>query len=122
MGRIIRMQRRPTNSDAAGGTSNSTRAIGADHDRIEATITQALFMVRLYVEVLAMDEMVIKRIRQLVATQPDGVDREDSLNTMRLAFAQFEKVGQRIGYWKARLRSLLKGQLSKTAARTISEA
>jgi hypothetical protein len=122
MARIIQMQRRRTKGDAAGRAGDSIQAIRAEHDQFEATITQALYMVRLYAEILAMDETVIRRIRQLVATQSDGGDREDSLNNLRLVLVQLEKVGQRIAYWNARLRSVLKGQLSRTASRLASEA
>jgi hypothetical protein len=122
MARIIQMQRRQPNGDHVGRASDSTQAIGTSDDRFEATITQALYMVRLYAEILAMDETVIKRIRQLVATQSAGGDREDSLYNMRLVLAQLEKVGQRIAYWNARLRSLLKGELSRSASRPVSEA
>jgi hypothetical protein len=78
-------------------------------------------MVRLYAEILAMDETIIKRIRQLVATQSDSGDREGSLNNMWLVLRQLEKIGQRIAYWNARLRSLLKRELSRTASRPASE-
>ena len=115
MARISRMNRRQPESDTAGRASVSTRQTGAELVREEATLTQALYMVRLYSEILAMDETIIKRIRPLVAAQSDGGDREGSLYTMRLILAQLEKVSQRIGYWNARLRSLVKGQLSSSA-------
>jgi hypothetical protein len=117
MAQIIQMHRRQPTGDAAGRAGDSTQAKGAKNDRVEATITQALYIVRLYAEILVMDETIIKRIRQLVATQSDGGDREESLNNMRLVLAQLEKVGQRIAYWNARMGALLKRQLSSTALR-----
>jgi hypothetical protein len=121
MAQIIRLPRRQTKG-AAGRARVSTQAIRAEHVRDEATLTQALYMVRLYAEILAMDETIIKRVRQLIASQSDDDDREGSLNNMRLVLAQLEKVGQRIAYWNARLRSLLKGQLSRSGSRPASNA
>lgn len=122
MARIIRMHRRKTKGDPAGRASDSTQALGAERDRDEAMLTQALYMVRLYAEILAMDETIVKRIRQFIATQSDSGDREGSRYNMRLVLAQLEKVGQRIAYWNARMRSLLKRQLSRSASRPASEA
>jgi hypothetical protein len=78
-------------------------------------------MVRLYAEILAMDETIIKRIRQLGGSQSAESDREGNQYNMTLVLAQLDKVGQRIAYWNARLRSLLKGQLAPSASRPASE-
>lgn len=114
------MQRQRTNGDAAGRAGDSNQAMAAEDAPVEATITQALYMVRLYADIRAMDETVIKRIRQLVATQSEDGDCEGSLNTMRLVLVQLDKVGRRIAFWNARLRALER-QLSK-ASRPVSEA
>ncbi len=116
------MQRSQTKADTAGRSSVSTQPISAKHVRDEATLTQVLYMVRLYAGILAMDETIIKRIRQLVGSQSDESDRELSQYNMTLVLAELEKVGQRIAYWNARLRSLLKGQLSPSASRPASKA
>lgn len=126
MARIIPIQHSQTKADTAGRSSVSTQPISAEHVRDEATLTQVLYMVRLYAEILAeilaMDETIIKRIRQLVGSQSDESDREGSQYNMTLVLAELEKVGQRIAYWNARLRSLLKGQLSPSASRPASKA
>jgi hypothetical protein len=122
MARIIPKQRRQTKADTGDGSSVSTQPISAKHVRDEATLTQVLYMVRLYAEILAMDETIIKRIRQVVGSQSDESDRERSQYNMTLVLAQLEKVGQRIAYWNARLRSLLKRQLSPSASRPASKA
>ena len=122
MARIIPMQRRQTKADTGDRSSVSTQPISAKHVRDEATLTQVLYMVRLYAEILAMDETIIKRIRQLVGSQSAESDREGSQYNMTLVLAQLEKVGQRIAFWNARLRSLLKGQLSTSAPRPASKA
>ena len=110
------------NGDSAGRARDSALVSSAQDDRVEDTITQALYMVRLYTEILAMDETIINRIRQLVVTRSNDGDYEGGLDNMRLILAQLEKIGQRIAYWNARLRSLIKGQLSKTASRAPSKA
>ena len=79
-------------------------------------------MVRIYTEILAMDETIINRIRQLMVTQSNHGDDEGSLDNMRLILAQLEKIGRRIAYWNARLRSLIKLQLSMTATQAASKA
>ena len=122
MARIIPMQRRQTKADTGGRSSVSTQPIRAKHVRDEAALTQVLYMVRLYAEILAMDETIIKRTRQLVGSQSAESDREGSQYNMTLVLAQLEKVGQRIAYWNARLRSLLKGQLPPSASRPASKA
>src|ERR1700693_391803 len=104
MARIIKMPRQPPNGDIKSQAKDSARAGVAEKDRVEATIAQALYMVRMYAEILAMDEVIIKRIRQLATARSEDSDREDSLNNMRLVLAQLDKIGQRIAYWNARLR------------------
>ena len=79
-------------------------------------------MVRLYTEILAMDETIIHRIRQLAVKQSSDGDDEGSLDNMRMILAQLEKIGRRIAYWNARLRSILKQQLLTTASRAASKA
>lgn len=114
MARIIKMQGREPNRGTAGRTRESAHALGAEDDRVETTITQALYMVRLYTEILAMDETIIHRIRQLAVKQSGDGDDEGSRDNMRMILAQLEKIGRRIAYWNARLRSLLKRQLLTT--------
>ena len=109
MARIIKMQSR----ESAARARDSAAASGAQDGRFDATLTQALYMVRMYTEILAMDETIIHRIRQLAVKSTDG-DDEGSLDNMRLILAQLEKIGRRIAYWNARLRSLLKRQLLTT--------
>jgi hypothetical protein len=109
--RIIKLPRQPANGDVTSQTNDLAGAGAADEDRVQATITQALYMVRMYAEILAMDEVIIKRIQDLVGVQSEDVDREDSLKNMRLVLVQLEKIGKRIAHWNARLRALLKGQM-----------
>jgi hypothetical protein len=57
----------------------------------------------------------LERIRQLIVRQSDNGDREADLTNLRLILAQFERIGQRIAYWNARVRRLVEGQLSPRA-------
>ena len=68
-------------------------------------------MIRIYAEIVAMDETIIERIRQLIVTQSDDGDRDRSLDNLRLLLAQLVKVGQRLDHWNARVRALVRGQL-----------
>lgn len=120
MARIIKLPTQPANGVMPNQANDSAGAGAAEDDRVQATITQALYMVRMYAEILAMDEVIITRIRDLVGVQSEDSDREDSLKNMRLVLVQLEKVSKRIAHWNARLRALLKGQLGMTVSRPRS--
>jgi hypothetical protein len=79
---------------------------------LEDTINQAQYMIRIYAEIVAMDETIIERVRLLVGGQPDNGDRKRYLSNLRLLLLQMVKVGERIDYWNARLRKLVEEQLS----------
>jgi hypothetical protein len=121
--RIIQLQQLPLKRSAPSRRRVSCQAVGADEkdDQVEATIAQALYMVRMYAEILAMDETIIKRIRKLVAAQSEGDDRAGSVDNLRLVLAQLEKVGRRISYWNGRLRALLKGKLATLPSRRATK-
>lgn len=78
-----------------------------------AIITQAQEMIRIYAEIVAMDEIVVERSRQLLIRRSDDGDHHNDLVHMRLVLVQLEKVGERIAYWNARVRALVKEQLPK---------
>ena len=88
---------------------SSSRADAAT--RVEATITQTQYMVGIYAEILAMDKAIMERIRVVVRNSDNGA-READLSSLRVILVELEKVGQRIAYWNAHLRSLVKGQLA----------
>jgi hypothetical protein len=80
-------------------------------DRAEVAITQAQYMLGIYAEILAMDNSIMERIRQIIVRQSENGDREADLTNLRLVLAQLQKIGQRIAYWNARLRALVHVQL-----------
>jgi hypothetical protein len=77
-----------------------------------ATVTQALFMVGIYAEIVTMDQTIIERVRQLLAQQAGDGDTEAYLTNMRLVLEQLQRVGERIDYWNGRVRDLVERQLT----------
>ena len=71
-----------------------------------ATLKQALYWRQIYAEILAMEEKVLIRIRELMITQSDEGRREVELTNVPIVVAQVEKFRQRLGYWEARVRHL----------------
>ena len=71
-----------------------------------ATIKQALYWRRIYTEILAMEEKVLLRIRQLMVTQSEESRREVELTNVPVVVAQAERFRQRLGYWEARVAEL----------------
>ena len=72
----------------------------------EATMEQALYWKETYTEILAMEEKVLARIRQLMAAESAHVRREVELTNVPVVVAQAERFRQRLGYWDARVREL----------------
>ncbi len=68
-----------------------------------ATIKQALYWRQIYSEILAMEEKVLLRIRQLMLTQSVEGRREVELTNVPVVVAQAERFRQRLGYWEARV-------------------
>ncbi len=71
-----------------------------------ATLKQALYWKGTYTEILAMEEKVLARIRQLMLTQSDVARHEVELTNVPVVVAQAERFRQRLGYWEARVREL----------------
>lgn len=72
----------------------------------QATLKQALYWRQIYTEILAMEEKVLVRIRQLMLTQSDEARREVELTNVPVVVAQAERFRQRLGYWEARVRQV----------------
>jgi hypothetical protein len=75
----------------------------------EASLKQALYWRQIYTEILAMEEKVLDRIRQLMARQSEAARREVELTNVPVVVAQAEKFRQRLGYWEARVQQLEDG-------------
>jgi hypothetical protein len=72
----------------------------------DATIEQALYWQQIYAEILAMEEKVLARIRQLMGPQSEEVRREVELTNVPVVVAQVGKFRERLGYWDARIAQL----------------
>jgi hypothetical protein len=72
----------------------------------KATIKQAFYWRQIYTEILAMEEKVLVRIRQLMITQSDEGRREVELTNVPVVVAQTERFRQRLSYWEARVQQL----------------
>jgi hypothetical protein len=69
----------------------------------EATMKQALYWRQIYTEILAMEEKVLARIRELMINQSDEGRREVELTNVPVVVAHAERFRQRLGYWQARV-------------------
>ena len=72
----------------------------------DATIEQAIYWREIYADILTMEESVLARIRELMATQSTAVRREVELTNVPVVVAQAERFRQRLGYWEARVSEL----------------
>jgi hypothetical protein len=72
----------------------------------DATLKQALYWKKVYTEILAMEEKVVARVRQLMETQSDAARHEVELTNVPVVVAQAERFRQRLGYWDARVLEL----------------
>ncbi|MFI5283802.1 MAG: hypothetical protein ACHQ0J_11840 [Candidatus Dormibacterales bacterium] len=68
-----------------------------------ASLKQAIYWSQIYTEILAMEEKVLARIRELIAKQSPEARREVELTNVPVVVAQAEKFRQRLGYWEARV-------------------
>jgi hypothetical protein len=72
----------------------------------EANIEQAVYWRKVYTEILAMEEKVVARVRQLMDTQSEAARREVEITNVPVVVAQAERFRQRLGYWEARVLDL----------------
>ncbi len=78
-------------------------SIGMDDepDPATATMEQALFWRNIYTEILTMEEAVLDRIHQLMASQSPEARREVELTNVPVVVAQIERFRARQGIWDA---------------------
>jgi len=99
--------------DAAVRGGDWTQAMDGEGAPEMATLEHALYWRQIYTEILAMEEKVLARIRQLMTTQSDEGRREVELTNVPVVVAQAERFRQRLSYWDARV-AQLNGHRSKT--------
>jgi hypothetical protein len=72
----------------------------------DSTLEHAIYWRQIYSEILAMEEKVLDRIRQLMNTQSEVARREVELTNVPVVVAQAERFRMRLGYWDARVAHL----------------
>jgi hypothetical protein len=92
--------------DAAVRGGDWTQAMDGEGLPENSTLEHALYWRQIYTEILAMEEKVLARIRQLMTTQSDEGRREVELTNVPVVVAQAERFRQRLSYWDARLAQL----------------
>jgi hypothetical protein len=105
MKRVIGNTARP-DVDAAVRGGDWSQPMDGEGPPHRATMKQALYWRQIYTEILAMEEKVLARIRQLMAKQSDVGRREVELTNVPVVVAQAERFRQRLGYWEARVAEL----------------
>jgi hypothetical protein len=92
--------------DAAERGGDWTKRMDGEGVPDDANLEQAVYWSQVYTEILAMEEKVLARIRELMLTQSDTARREVELTNVPVVVAQAERFRQRLGYWEARVEVL----------------
>jgi hypothetical protein len=92
--------------DAAFRGGDWSRGMDGEGAPADATLKQALYWRQIYTEILAMEEKVLARIRQLMVSQSVEGRREVELTNVPVVVAQAERFRQRLGYWETRVAEL----------------
>lgn len=99
--------------DAAERGGDWTQRMDGEGLPGDASFEQAVYWRQVYTEILAMEEKVLDRIRQLMQTQSETARREVELTNVPVVVAQAERFRQRLGYWDARV-EVLKAKANPT--------
>jgi hypothetical protein len=93
--------------DIAAATRGGDVSIGMDGepDPATASLELALFWRGIYTEILALEESVLERIRQLMAAQSRQARREVELTNVPVVVAQADRFRVRLGFWEACVRA-----------------
>ena len=105
MAKILPKRLRP-DVDAAERGGDWAQRMDGEGLPAETGIEQALYWKQVYTEILAMEEKVLARIRQLMLTQSETARREVELTNVPVVVAQAERFRQRLGYWDKRVQDL----------------
>jgi hypothetical protein len=92
--------------DAAERGGDWTKRMDGEGLPGDSNLQQAVYWSHVYTEILAMEEKVLARIRELMLTQSDTARREVELTNVPVVVAQAERFRQRLGYWDARVVAL----------------
>jgi hypothetical protein len=92
--------------DAAERGGDWTQRMDGEGVPGDSSMDQAVYWKQVYTDILAMEEKVLARIRQLMKTQSETARREVELTNVPVVVAQAERFRQRLGYWDDRIREL----------------
>jgi len=92
--------------DAAERGGDWTKRMDGEGLPGDSNLEQAVYWSHVYSEILAMEEKVLARIRELMRTQSATARREVELTNVPVVVAQAERFRQRLGYWDARVEAL----------------
>jgi hypothetical protein len=105
MARTLSKRARP-DVDAAERGGDWTKRMDGEVVPGDATLKQAVYWSEVYTDILAMEEKVLARIRELMLTQSDTARHEVELTNVPVVVAQAERFRQRLGYWETRVADL----------------
>lgn len=91
---------------AAARGGDASHAMDGEADLRSASIEEALYWRQTYAEILVMEEKVMERVHDLMASQTAVVRREVELTNVPVIAAQVDRFRQRLGFWTSRLREL----------------
>jgi len=102
------VQSKRSRPDIAAAVRGGDWTLGMNGEGVpdHATLKHALYWRQIYGEILAMEEKVLARIRQLMVAQSNEARREVELTNVPVVVAQAERFRQRLGYWEARVHKL----------------
>jgi hypothetical protein len=92
--------------DAAERGGDWTKRMDGEGVPGDANLEQAVYWSQVYTDILAMEEKVLARIRELMLTQSDTARHEVELTNVPVVVAQAERFRQRLGYWETRVADL----------------
>jgi hypothetical protein len=99
--------------DAASRGGDWSQRMDGEGVPAKSSLEQAVYWRQIYSEILAMEEKVLARIRQLMLTQSATARREVELTNVPVVVAQAERFRQRLGYWDVRVQDLKERASSK---------
>ena len=83
-----------------GGDLN--QAMDGEGDPSIGTPMEVAYWLQVYTEILTMEEKVLVRVHDLMATQSPAARREVELTNLPVIESQVERFRERLGYWRAR--------------------
>ena len=91
---------------AAVRGGDTEQGMEGERDPKTASLEQARYWSQVYAEILAMEEQVMERIRELMTHQSAEVRRDAELTNVPVIAAQVERFRRRLSYWTVRVAEL----------------